>query len=120
MTLLEIMIVLAILAIVMGLLVGPAVMRFFADSKNDIAKLAVRKLADEAFPQWAARNPQKSCPESIEELAQLTNDKTAKDPWGGHFKLFCPPNLPANARDIAILSPGKDGKEGTDDDIKSW
>ncbi|MFN0253277.1 MAG: type II secretion system protein GspG [Kofleriaceae bacterium] len=120
MTLLEIMIVLAILAIVMGLLVGPAVMGQFGEAKKNTAKLAVNKLANEAFPQWAAQNPGKACPETIEELAQLTNEKKVTDPWGGHFKLFCPPNLPANARDIAILSPGKDGKDGTDDDIKSW
>jgi len=38
MTLLEIMIVLAILALVMGLVVGPRVMKMFASSKVEIAK----------------------------------------------------------------------------------
>ena len=39
MTLLEIMIVLAILALVMGLVVGPRVMKMFGKSKVDIAAL---------------------------------------------------------------------------------
>ena len=38
MTLLEIMIVLAILALVMGLVVGPRVMKMFGESKVDIAE----------------------------------------------------------------------------------
>ena len=41
MTLLEIMIVLAILALVMGLVVGPRVMKMFGESKVDIARLTV-------------------------------------------------------------------------------
>jgi hypothetical protein len=87
---------------------------------DEAAGVGVDKLANEAFPQWAAQNPGKACPATIEELAQLTNDKKALDPWGGRFRLFCPPNPPTGAREIAILSPGKDGQEGTDDDVKSW
>ena len=45
MTLLEIMIVLAILALVMGLVVGPRVMKMFGESKVDIAQLTVKKFA---------------------------------------------------------------------------
>jgi type II secretory pathway pseudopilin PulG len=120
MTLIEIMIVLAIIALVMGLLVGPRVIGIFRDSKGDIAKLAVQKLANEAFPQWLSRNPGKACPEQIEELNELMNKKDAKDPWGNRYKMFCPPNLPASAKGIAIMSSGEDGKEATDDDIKSW
>jgi general secretion pathway protein G len=120
MTLIEIMIVLAILALVMGLLVGPRVMDILGDSKVDIAKLAVRKLANEAFPQWLARHPDKACPERIEELAELTDSEDAKDPWGGSYRMACPPGLPAGAKRIAIMSAGPDGKEGTDDDVRSW
>lgn len=120
MTLLEIMIVLAILALVMGLIVGPRVMENWRRSKDDIAKLAVQKLANEAFPQWSSRNPGRACPEQIGELSELMNKKDTKDPWGNDYKIFCSPNVPAGAKGIAIMSPGEDGKEGTDDDIKSW
>ncbi len=50
MTLLEIMIVLAILALVMGLVVGPRVMKMFGESKVDIARMTVQKYANEAYP----------------------------------------------------------------------
>src|SRR5262245_25252710 len=120
MTLLEIMIVLAILALVMGLVVGPRVMKLFGESKVDIAKLTVRKFADEAFPQWSRSHPDKGCPDKLEDLSEYMDKKDTKDPWGNQYKLFCPPNLPAGAKGIAISSPGEDGKEGTGDDIKSW
>ena len=45
MTLLEILIVLAILALVMGLLVGPAVFNALQDSKTDVARATAKKLA---------------------------------------------------------------------------
>jgi prepilin-type N-terminal cleavage/methylation domain-containing protein len=120
MTLFEIMIVLAILALVMGLIVGPRVMALFADSKVDIANLAVQKFANEAYPQWAMRNPGKDCPASIDELGDLMNRKSNHDPWGQPYQMLCPPNLPPGAKVIAISSPGPDKKEGTADDIKSW
>ncbi|HUS33573.1 MAG TPA: hypothetical protein VMZ53_33955, partial [Kofleriaceae bacterium] len=93
MTLLEIMIVLAILALVMGLIVGPRVIALFADSKVDLAKIAVQKYANEAYPQWAMRNPGKDCPERIEELSEISNQKSGHDPWGQPYKMLCPPNL---------------------------
>ncbi len=121
MTLLEIMIVLAILALVMGLVVGPRVMKLFGESKVDIAKLTVSKFANEAFPQWSRSHPDKGCPDKIEDLSEYMDKKDTKDPWGSQYKMLCPPNLPAGARGgIAITSPGEDGKEGTSDDIKSW
>lgn len=121
MTLLEIMIVLAILALVMGLIVGPRVMKMFGESKVDIAKLTVQKFANEAFPQWARSHPDKGCPEKIEELSEYMDKKDTKDPWGTEYTLLCPPNLPPGVRTgIAIQSAGEDKKMGTSDDIKSW
>ncbi|HTL35573.1 MAG TPA: prepilin-type N-terminal cleavage/methylation domain-containing protein [Kofleriaceae bacterium] len=121
MTLLEIMIVLAILALVMGLIVGPRVMKMFAESKEDIAKIAAHKFADEAFPQWSRSHPDKGCPDKIDDLTEYMNSNNKNDPWGTEWKLLCPPNLPAGVRTgIAIVSAGPDKKEGTSDDIKSW
>jgi general secretion pathway protein G len=120
MTLLEIMIVLAILALVMGIIVGPRVMALFADSKVEIAKIKIQKLANEGYPQWAMRNPGKDCPERIDELSEVMNAKPPHDPWGQPYRMLCPPNLPPGVRTIAIVSSGPDKKEGTDDDIKSW
>jgi general secretion pathway protein G len=120
MTLLEIMIVLAILALVMGLVVGPRVMKMFGESKGDIATATVKKYAYEAYPSWSASHPDKGCPEKLEDLNEYMNNKDIKDPWGGTYKMFCGSNLPAGAKGIAVMSAGEDGKEGTADDIKSW
>ena len=120
MTLLEIMIVLAIIALVMGLVVGPRVMKLFGESKVDIARDTVRKYAFEAYPSWSAAHPDKACPERLEDLNEYMNNKDAKDPWGGTYKMMCGQNLPAGAKGLAVQSPGEDGKDGTSDDIKSW
>ena len=120
MTLLEIMIVLAILALVMGLVVGPRVMQMFGKSRGQIAAMTAKKYADEAYPTWAASHPGQSCPQRLEELNEYMNSKDVKDPWGGTYKMYCGSDLPANAKGIAIQSPGEDGKEGTPDDVKSW
>ncbi|MBV8760903.1 MAG: type II secretion system protein GspG [Deltaproteobacteria bacterium] len=121
MTLLEIMIVLAILALVMGLVVGPRVMRMFGKSKVDIAQLTVKKYAFEAFGEWSQAHPDKSCPDKLEDLSQYMDNKDIKDPWGNPYKMFCGQNLPAGAKGgLAVMSAGEDGKEGTEDDVKSW
>lgn len=120
MTLLEIMIVLAILALVMGLVVGPRVMKMFGESKVDIARATVKKYAFEAYPSWSAAHPDKACPEKLEDLNEYMNNKDTKDPWGGSYKMLCGQQLPAGAKGLAVMSPGEDGKEGTSDDIKSW
>jgi general secretion pathway protein G len=119
MTLLEIMIVLAILALVMGLVVGPRVMRLFGKSRNQVAKIAVDSLANSAYIEWANEHHGKPCPDKIDELVALSNDEP-NDPWGHPFKMLCGSNLPAGAKGIAIYSDGEDGKEGTKDDVKSW
>jgi len=121
MTLLEIMIVLAILALVMGLVVGPRVMRMFGKSKVDIAQLTVKKYAFEAFGEWSQAHPDKQCPDKLEDLSQYMDSKDVKDPWGNPYKMFCGQNLPAGAKGgLAVMSAGEDGKEGTEDDVKSW
>ncbi len=120
MTLLEIMIVLAILALVMGLVVGPRVMKMFGESKVDIARATVKKYAFEAYPSWSATNRDKSCPDKIEDLNEYMNSGKNQDPWGNPFKMLCGQNLPAGAKGLAVMSNGEDGKEGTADDVKSW
>lgn len=120
MTLLEIMIVLAILALIMGLVVGPRVMRLFVDSKQDIAKATVHKLAHEAYPMWIAANPGQSCPADLAALGPYMNQREQVDPWQQPYRLFCGANLPEGAQGVAIVSSGEDGKPNTSDDIKSW
>jgi prepilin-type N-terminal cleavage/methylation domain-containing protein len=117
MTLLEIMIVLAILALVMGLLVGPQVLKLFSEGKVDIARAGVKKLAFESYPQWASRPANTGkCP-TVAQLAEYGG--TPKDPFGEEYVIKCN-DLPAGAVGIAVFSKGEDKREGTGDDVKSW
>ncbi|MCX5741960.1 MAG: type II secretion system protein [Proteobacteria bacterium] len=121
MTLLEIMIVLAILALVMGLVVGPRVMKAFGQSKNDIAKLTAKKFTAEAFPLWQGAHPGKGCPDKLEELNEWADSKDGKDPWGTPWKMFCGGDVPAGVKSgLAVQSAGENQKFDDADDVKSW
>ncbi len=67
----------------------------------------------QATMQWMAVHPGQDCP----TVDQLRSDKdldtgfSAKDPWGGPYKVSC------DADEITCTSPGPDKKDGTDDDI---
>jgi general secretion pathway protein G len=119
MTLLEIMIVLAILALVMGLVVVPNVYKYFQESKEETQKLAVKKLANEGFLHWARKN--QGCPSSLAEVAEELGKTDTKDVWGRELIMFCGDNLPPGVKGgFAVMSLGPDGQQGTADDIKSW
>ena len=120
MTLLEIMIVLAIIALVMGLVVGPRVMKLFGQSKVDTTRIKVTKYAYEAYPSWSSSHPDKGCPAQISDLNEYMNSDDSNDSWGHPLKMFCGQNLPPGAKGIAIMSNGEDDKEGTCDDVESW
>jgi prepilin-type N-terminal cleavage/methylation domain-containing protein len=117
MTLLEIMIVLAILALVMGLLVGPQVLKMFDSSKVDIARSGSKKLANESYGMWVTRpgNTGK-CPTAA-QLAEMAG--AAKDPWGEEYVVKCT-DLPPGAVGIAVYSKGPDKAAENGDDIHSW
>lgn len=123
MTLLEIMIVLAILALVMGFLVGPRVYRMFQESKEETLKLTVKRMANDGFPNWARKNMGKLCPPSLAEVAKeidKTGPEATKDIWGRELVMFCGDNLPPGVQYFGVMSLGADGQQGTPDDIKSW
>jgi general secretion pathway protein G len=122
-TLLEILIVLAIIGLVMALLVGPAVMRAFGSSKTKVARIAVRKFAYEAYPQWSAQHTGKRCPESLKDLTPFMNSDDTKDPWGNEYVMQCGDQAPAGSKGFAVISYGEDGKPGGSGDaadINSW
>jgi general secretion pathway protein G len=115
-TLLEIMIVLAIIAMLAGG-VGVAVFKQFQRAKISTGKLRV-KAARDAVTQYMIETP--SCPHSIEELVQgkYLDKGNAKDPWGSNLTLKCPGTNEPDGADVS--SPGPDKQDGTADDIKSW
>ena len=116
-TLLEIMVVLAIIALLAGG-VGAAIFKNFKRAQVSSAKLRV-KAARDAVAQYMMDNTS-SCPRSIDDLvAQKYLDRSnAKDPWGKEFIFHCPGTNDTDSADIS--SAGPDKQEGTPDDIKSW
>lgn len=93
----------------------------FARNSEDVASLAVKKYAYEAYGEWSQAHPDKACPDKIEDLDQYMDTKHTTDPWGHPYRMFCGQNLPAGAKGgLAVMSVGPDGQDGTSDDIKSW
>jgi general secretion pathway protein G len=115
-TLLEIMIVLAIIAMIAGG-VGVALFKQFNKAKIQTAKLRV-KAARDAVTQYMIETP--SCPHSIDELVtgKYLDKGNARDPWGSPLTLKCPGANDTEGADVS--SPGPDKQDGTQDDIRSW
>jgi general secretion pathway protein G len=122
MTLLEIMIVLAIIAVVMGLLFGPTLLRSLGEAKIKESRIIVMDLGTKAYAQWSL-NSGEQCPTSLDQLKKYTNVGEAKDAWGKDLQMVCgqgasgelPEGIP-----FGVVSAGEDGQFGTADDIKSW
>jgi hypothetical protein len=85
------------------------------ESKLDITRLTVKKLAYESLAEWRSEHPGKLCPPSIEALVVYSDHHDLKDLWGSPYVLACDP---ATGRQ-AVISPGEDGKFGTPDDVRS-
>jgi hypothetical protein len=92
----------------------------FAESKVKTTRIKLTQYANEAFPQWSASHPDKACPDKITDLNEYMNSSDANDSWGRPIKMLCGSSLPAGAKGLAVMSMGEDGKEGTEDDLKSW
>ena len=122
MTLIEIMIVLAIIALIMGLLVGPAVLKQFGKAKRDTAYQMTKQI-EGAYAKWSVDNTDNECPESIDDLKQALGKRKSdeiKDPWGTPYVILCGDQAPEACEGFCALSVGPDKKQDTGDDIKSW
>jgi general secretion pathway protein G len=115
MTLIEIMVVVAIIGLVMG---GVGVVAFNQFKKAQVkeAQSEIRNLKH-AIQMWAVDNTGESCPKTLQELySQKYLNKAPKDPWGQEFQYACP----GSGEDgFDIVSKGPDKAAGTEDDIKS-
>ena len=114
MTLIEILVVLAIIGLIVG---GVSVVAFnaLADSKvksayNDVINV------QKASEQYLLQKNDK-CPKSMMDLkAAGIVGKAQKDPWGEDFIITCP----GQHGPVDVTSLGPDKKPGGDDDINSW
>jgi general secretion pathway protein G len=129
-TLVELLVVLAILGLLAGL-VGPQVMKFLGSSKTKTAKLQIEDLAAtlDLYRLELGRYPTSS--EGLEALVKdpgnipnwngpyLKKSQVPKDPWGNDYQY----RAPGEHGPFDLVSLGADGQEGGDgenQDITSW
>lgn len=114
MTLIEIMVVLAIIGLVMGGL-GVGAFNYFKKGQVKTARIAVGKIAQAAQQYMIDNN--NACPRSMDDIvAQKFLTKRERDPWNRDYILRCPGQI--NTDGVDVVSMGPDGQEGTPDDIK--
>jgi general secretion pathway protein G len=129
-TLVELLVVLAILGLLAGL-VGPQVMKFLGSSKTKTAALQIEDLSAtlDLYRLEIGRYP--SSQEGLEALVSkpadapnwsgpyLKKPEVPKDPWGFDYQY----RFPGEHGGFDIWSLGADGQEGGEGesaDIKSW
>jgi general secretion pathway protein G len=122
MTLIEIMIVLAIIALVMGVLVGPGILRHFRDAQRRTARMMLKQL-EGGWTRWRLSS-EAECPAKLTDLnVELGNhaNHSFVDPWGHAYVMKCGDSPPPGCdRSFCVYSFGPDGQEGTGDDLTSW
>lgn len=111
-TLIEILIVLAIIGLIAGA-ISVAVIPKLTEARKEQAKndaLALHPIAE----KYRADRPGDACPtiELLKERKELSNTSKITDPWETPYKVVCTED------EVFVVSFGPDKKEGTADDIK--
>jgi general secretion pathway protein G len=116
MTLVEIMVVVAIIGMIMGA-VAVGAMSQLEKAKVKNTKMIIHNV-QEALVHYATDNTD-SCPKALSELvSQKYLNKDPKDDWGQPLMYVCPSTHGGDSADV--WSKGKDKQDGTADDIRSW
>jgi general secretion pathway protein G len=115
MTLIEILVVLAIIGLIVG---GVSVVAFNAFSESKVKQGYTDVInVQKACEQYMLQKNDK-CPKSLQDLkAAGVVSRVQKDPWGEDFVITCPGE---HGSAVDVLSYGPDKKQGGDDDIVSW
>jgi len=111
-TLFEVLIVVAILALVAGS-VGIAAISYFDDARRRMTETNAKQIRT-AVKLWWVLHDENECP-NVDQLISsgtLERGSPRADPWGGVWQLECA------ERDVVVVSLGRDGKAGTSDDIR--
>jgi general secretion pathway protein G len=110
-TLFEVLIVVAILAMVAG---GVAVVGLprFREAQVKTARTAAQTIRS-AVHQWQLNNGDSACP-TVSQLVEekyLDKGTTTVDPWNLAFSITC------TESEVTVMSSGPDKKKGTPDDV---
>jgi len=110
-TLFEVLIVVAILAMVAGGVAAFALPKF-KQAQVTQAETGARVVRT-AIQQWQASNSESTCP-TISQLVQEKNldpGQSTNDPWAQPYTFVCSDD------EVTVISAGPDKKKGTKDDI---
>ncbi len=109
-TLVEILIVLAIIAMIAGGVAVVAVPKL-EDARVQTTRTNLRTLLPAA--EMYRSNFAGECPtvQLLQQKKEISSTSETKDPWGKPYKIICEED------DTRVVSFGKDGKENTPDDI---
>lgn len=132
MTLIEIMVVLAIMGVIMAL-VGSNVMSRLASAKVQAAQVQMKNFEDALEQYHLDSDSYPSTEQGLEALitkpsvgktpkrypakGYLKGGKVPPDPWGESYTYYSPGT---QGHEYEIYSKGKDKQEGTDDDVSSF
>ena len=112
MTLIEIMVVIAIIGLIAGAVTFLVIPRF-KKAKEGTARILVEKVYNAAAEYYTVAPPGGGCP-SLDDLVRedLLKKEQTKDQWGNELDISC-------ASDVVdeVRSAGADGSMGNDDDI---
>ena len=111
-TLIEILIVLAIVGLIAGGVAVVAVPKYQEAQKKQ-AQIDARTIHP-AAEKYRVDHPGEGCPtvELLRDKNELSKASKITDPWESPYKIIC------GDEDVAVLSLGPDKKEGTADDIR--
>jgi hypothetical protein len=84
-----------------------------AAAERMVARTLVRELAFNAWPAWVAANPDRPCPDRLDDLGPYIGLTTVRDPWSSAFMFHC------DGVHFVVASAGPDGVLSNDDDIRS-
>ena len=112
-TLVEVLIVVAILSLIAGGVAIYAIPKF-QQAQKDTAKTDCKTLV-QVVETFKLNHPAASseCPtvEALKNDKSLKADQNTNDPWGKPYRIIC------QGEEFGVTSAGPDGKEGSEDDI---
>jgi general secretion pathway protein G len=111
-TLIEILIVLAIVGLIAGGVAVVAVPKY-AEAQKKQAQTDARTIHP-AAEKYRVDHPGDQCPtvELLRDKKELSQASKITDPWDSPYKILC------GEEDVAVMSFGPDKKENTADDIR--
>ena len=85
-------------------------------AERALVKRELARYAFEAFPAWAASDPERECPRHLLELNRFDPTLHAVDPWGTPYQFVCGRQYQVG---LSTRSAGPDRAFDTADDLSS-